>query len=828
MIIFRILLLSLFLLLLPGLSGQSSSETMKNLKTFEVRLPVYREGRLQVFIYCSQMERQGNLMYAAEPIIDLIRPGVDVDSIKYIEKLEMYPLDTDLKDILLFWSGLLHSDGIISSPKVTVNSDAQLAYGTDKVFFRSPMLDLNGIGFHADFNKRTVDVKKDVHIRIRTGDKAEVEKGQKSSGQMKAYGDTLFIDFEKELIILEGNVKIDDNQFTITCDRLELFLKDEQPDAAKPDKTESDGLVAGKLGGKRAISRAICVGNVKVNRKLSEEDLKNGAQHAKAAKMVYDVKKSQMILSGGEPVIYRGKDQLAADEIIIWRDNMRLQGRDACEVIMYREDKANNQLMPTVIKADFMDMNLAENNGVFIGNVRLNDPSVNLTCQKMQLLFADNEQASGKPKMSIPGLTDSKSVGGKDLSKIICSENVVLIRKSEMDDSGDTKPEVRATAGRLDYDTAAGVLILVNDNPMIKRGNEYVSGDKITVWTQTQRMVVEHNSRLEMISKDTAGGKDSVAGNSLVTADYFDLDYGKGELLFNGRTKVRDRKLNLDCREMTIFLAEYSAPNKAAASKASPAAKSGMDSLDSFDVSGSGDKEVNKVVCKDDVYIDDVKGKLWCDLVTLFFEPKPPGAEKRTEDRGIAALGKSELVRITSSGNVRFFGNDQTAGTGKDAMLNSQTKLFADRSDMEFKKNYGFLDGNVKMINKDGGLQCEFMEFFLKDVNDEPPPRRPEDEEDLVADRISLGHGKELEKVIAHRDVRLVRVAPLERIAATGNRGVYTVAKAHLILTGTPEVRTKLIRNGLVSEHDYVNYWPNKGLLSGGSGVVKEGGVEVD
>ncbi|MDD2479269.1 MAG: LptA/OstA family protein [Victivallaceae bacterium] len=834
---------------LLNLVAQNNSDSMKNLKTFEARLPIYKDGRLQVFVYGREMKREGNIVDVKDPIIDIIRAGADIDSIIYIEKLAMYPLDTSLKDILLYWADISHSEGVISSTHATINSDAQIGYGSEKVFFRSPMLDLNGVGFHTDFVKRTLLVKNDVHIRIRSASvNPEKNDDKNTDQQMKAYGDNMFVDFGKEMVTLEGNVRIDDNKFTITCHRVELFFKDKTPaevadqnipkETKKPESNPLNDSLGGSLGGgNRTISKAICSGNVQVNKNLTEDELKKGAQHAKADEMVYDVEKSEIVLSGGEPVIYRGKDQLAAKEITIWRDNMRLQGRDDCEVTIQREDKEQKTLAPAVIKSDFMDMNLAENVGDFVGRVRLNDQEVKLDCDKMQLHFMDTEKVT-VPQKTAPTDPDQGGLGGlggfdglgggKQMSRILCTGNVIVISEGELNEQGEQKPEVRATAGRLDYDTLKSVVQLINDQPLIKRGSEYVSGDKITIWTKKQRMVVEHNAKLKKIADETVGEKKTDASNSVVTADHFDLDYGKGELLFTGRTKVRDQKLNLDCREMTIFMAEKHDTSSKKSKDNDQSA--GMGSLDSFDVSTGGDK-VNKVVCRDEVYIDDKKGELWSDLVTLMFEPKPPDAEKRLSDRGIAAFGKSELVRIMGDGNVRFVGKEQPKETNnaneKPGLLNPQTKLFADRSDMEFKKNYGFLDGNVKMINQDSGLQCEFMEFFLQDVEGEPPPRRPEDEEDVVSNRISLGHGKELKKVIAHRDVRLVRVTPKERMAATGNRAVYTVAREQMVLTGTPQKRATLRRNNIISEHDYVNYWPNKGLLSGGSGLVKEGGVDA-
>jgi len=157
----------LLALIMPVTKVCGESENIHSLKTINARLPMYNKDRLQFFVYSRELVRQGNKIDAQDAIIDIIRKGVNVDSIKYMDKVKLYPLGTPVAQVLDFWKDKLHSEGIIMSPAAQIDQSSKSASGMDKVYFRSPMMDLDGVGFLANYDKRNVLIRKDVQIVIR-------------------------------------------------------------------------------------------------------------------------------------------------------------------------------------------------------------------------------------------------------------------------------------------------------------------------------------------------------------------------------------------------------------------------------------------------------------------------------------------------------------------------------------------------------------------------------------------------------------------------------------------------------------------------------------
>ena len=54
------------------------------------------------------------------------------------------------------------------------------------------------------------------------------------------------------------------------------------------------------------------------------------------------------------------------------------------------------------------------------------------------------------------------------------------------------KGERKATAGRADYDTVNGIIILT-DNPILYQGDSYIKGHRIILWKDSDRMKIESN-----------------------------------------------------------------------------------------------------------------------------------------------------------------------------------------------------------------------------------------------------------------------------------------------------------------------------------------------
>ncbi len=373
------------------------------LKVYNTRLPIYNsKGRLQYMIFCAVMTRKTDKIYADDAIIDLVKNNVDVNKIKYLEDIKPYKLGTSPADVAEFWKDKTNSLGFISSSKAIILQDSKIVSGSKKVFFRSPQLDLNGIGFTADFDKRIIQVFQDIDIivRMNSGEGKKISKGD----IVKVKADSMIMDMEKKLITLIGNVKVDDAGFDIFCSRLIIDLNKDEND----DKEESDDII-----NPNGVSSIICLGKVKIIRKISAEELKkNGAQKAFADKAVYNTSNEQITLTGKNPQIHHGDNMISGQKIIIWKNSERLQAFKNC--LVETIDKKAAKPKKTVLTSNFIDFDYANNIGIFTGHVRVKNAEFKLNCNKMDVHL----QTRGKKK-------DADS-GGKEIKKIICTGTVIV------------------------------------------------------------------------------------------------------------------------------------------------------------------------------------------------------------------------------------------------------------------------------------------------------------------------------------------------------------------------------------------------------------------
>lgn len=153
---------------------------------------------------------------------------------------------------------------------------------------------------------------------------------------------------------------------------------------------------------------------------------------------------------------------------------------------------------PTVINADAMDIDIQNNKAVFMGNVIVDDPEVTITCRKMTIYLEDKDdekEDEGKKdpekKKNEDGKKSDKKdeeddpVGGKQLSRIVCTEDVVISRKLPLE-SGDSQ---KALADRAVYDFKEGTIEL-SEKPVVIKGNSRLQGEKITLYTDSERVTI--------------------------------------------------------------------------------------------------------------------------------------------------------------------------------------------------------------------------------------------------------------------------------------------------------------------------------------------------
>ncbi len=814
-----ILLLVLVLASFAQAEGPSfgSLSELQGVKTLRSRLPVFDGTQLKYHIFSGELAREGIYLVSTGTIIDLMRPKVHVDEVAFDETQLPYPLNATLLQILDFWRKRSFAECAIFTKRAKIDYNARVAAGEDPVFVRSPMLDLDGVGFEADFNRRTVRVLSDVRIAIRQGnlDPRSILKGNPPPASYEpahAVADTLSIDQEKREITLSGSVKVDFETALVHCDELVIRLEN--------DETKQDEKIAvpensvAELGGVRELS---CTGNVRIERKLTPEERKNGAQTAEADRVDYLVARQLITLHGGEKqaVIQRGNDRMRANRIEIYRETEQilLYERSRIEFTSPQSKESKTPAGPMSINSDTADLNLARNRGTFRGNIVLDSPEMKLRCGRMNVLFSEVKKTlaaapkSGMDPMS--GITDIDFSGAssRELREVVCLENVDVLRRVPGDP---TAPEQRARAGRLTLDYPKRQILLTENVPTLFRGNDSISGRELTVWLEEERLQAERGSRIILCAATT--GNESVSGTEAVTeitSDSSNLSYGKNKLLFSGNVKVRDPRLSLDCDKLEIFLKD-----RPTAVASRPAEKTPAEP-------DSANKQLSHIVATGRVVARDAQAELRTARLELTFAPPLAGTKPSTE--GLFQSSDVELVQMDCTGGMKLRSLADTA-PGKPAAapkegaspLRSLIGAGA-RGPMNMEANYGKVDlrknlsechEKVKITDSEMTLTCEDLYFHTRDLtpqeklaavataaagaatavrpsslDDDPFAARGND----IPTRLLLGESKELVQSVAENNVHVVRRLPAGKVqAAKGDKAVYAVADRQLVLTGKP------------------------------------------
>lgn len=826
-----------------------AADDLSTLDIYDARMPMYSNGKLVMLIYSSKARRNGNEVNLEDAILDLIKRNINVDNITYIDHMKPYEFGASREIITAFWKKITHSNGLIFSPHAIVNQKLRSAYSKEKVFFRSPEADINGVGFEADFDKRTVKVLQNVIINIRqdkTSKDTSLSPGG-SKGTTTITADELFIDFTSNIISVSGNVKVDEERMHIDCDKITVYLGAKEDEGSDKDGKKPDGMKTeiAADGSSRDISRIICEGNVVITRKLPAEELKlHGQQRALADRAEYDFRKGLIVLTGKRPVISRGTDTIEGKIITIWKDSERLQAEKDCKLMFIMPEGQSPKGMKrdknvqTVVTSDFMDMNYPDNIAILTGNVYIKDPNLNIDCHKMTIYLEEKAKSSKVKTIKIEEEVKTDGTvkqldSQKSISKIVCVGDVTIIRK--LDEAKQTG-EQKAMAGKAIYNLKEGKIVLSENKPIIIHGKDSINGEKVTVWIDQQRMQVDKNSRIKLNSlRDSkAGSSDLKPGTTYIDSDSSDINYGNNEMTFAGQVKVKDPQLTLDCSEMRVFLEERKDGKKKSGSAPSPL---GID---------SSDKDVSKVVCVGSVRARDAKTNLDCEELTLLFQDKPAGAVAGASSS--FGSSKREISQIISKGDVKLVRkNDpekqkpKTEDSSEMAALTQSPSgdviVKSDYIDLNIVKNYAKLIGNVDVDEPRVNLKCDDMLVLASDIKPEKTPvknvRSPEDmefEDDAppavegsAPRQISLGDKKEIDEVICNKDVIITRKALKTGTQgaqkATGDKAVYEVHKGKITMTGK---NTALHQGTDVLVGKKIVLWTDSERLDIEGGKVKE------
>ena len=117
------------------------------------------------------------------------------------------------------------------------------------------------------------------------------------------------IDIGKNIIVLTGNVEIDEKGTNITSDKMTVHLS------------------KGKAGNPNAIDleKIVAEGNVVIiKRAVTDEEKKQGERKVTSGIANYDAKTGIIILTQN-PVLHQGASSIRGERITIWRDSDRMK-----------------------------------------------------------------------------------------------------------------------------------------------------------------------------------------------------------------------------------------------------------------------------------------------------------------------------------------------------------------------------------------------------------------------------------------------------------------------------------------------------------------------
>ena len=138
------------------------------------------------------------------------------------------------------------------------------------------------------------------------------------------------------------------------------------------------------------------------------------------------------------------------------------------ETLQQNNENENAEAKPIVIKSQRLEMNNMLKVVTFTGDVKANYDNFIIDCDKMIAYYVDMPSQQVKEKKTL------------NIDKIIAMGNVIINRAE-----GGV-----ATADEATYDQEFERLILTG-NPTVKQGNDVVKGERITIFLNEDRSVVE-------------------------------------------------------------------------------------------------------------------------------------------------------------------------------------------------------------------------------------------------------------------------------------------------------------------------------------------------
>ena len=755
--IHTLLCFSMLLAAMCKLVADNDLSDLRGLTLSNAKIPIYnRSGKPQMMIFVNKAERRGRVISGIGTVLEFLRSNASVDDIKDAWRIDLYPLEAPFKEVFNFWlPRVKYSEAIVRTSRADIDQENSKATGSSAIYLRSPMLDLNGIGFEADFKRREIKINSEIEVLIRTSasDPRKLAALREQKYQyITATGDSLLIELDNKRITLIGSVKIKENQAVIECDRVTIEMaKSKEKNAAKK-KADFDG--ASEISG---ISRLLADGSVVI----SGTGKNIGKVHADH--LVYDLRNSQITLSGDQA------------DTVVSRDELK---RNVQSFIKKSPDE-----IPGYVVVDN-------------GSIRSFGKMVNIFLNKKGQKLPVNALANG-------GMTGKQLDGQADaLSKIIYPDGAVLCGKAA------GKGSIFAvSADYCEYLPATGNVSLRNNVYAGEGGTEMLCDTAdLKLSADGKKSAAVGSSGLESIlcrSNVRLLHQEKTAQSGTLTADRAEFYPNRNKLVFYDNVRANHADSVLCCNQLEFFLAD----SKTGSGK--PSLPKG----------GNTGKQLRRIIASGNVVMTDPRAKLNTGLLILNFRELLPGEKNTQSmlqagnarltsiecDNGINAVStaKSEVP-----GKSGFFGK-----TGSQGIKN----LTAMRSLTDMDKNISTLTGNVRIFDDLSMLTCDTVNLYsaarpaqkpVKEQVSDPDadPFALRQTENYAPSQILLTNDIELKKVECIGNVQLSRLINKQKIQAGGERADYNVRDRQIVISGKTPNRAWISSDGRKQLSDKLIY----------------------
>ena len=750
---------------------------LRGLQMSNSKIPILNQGRLQMVIFSHLAERRGESLIGFDTVLAVIRKDADSDAIRDDWKLTLYPLDATLPQILDFWKRrIVYCEAIMSTPEAEIDSVGRRASGNRDVHFRSPLMDLDGIGFEAEFDRRTILINSQVRIVLRqkSSDPEELLKDpKKTPGKYEpviAVADSMQFDAKQNEATLLGNVKVIEEQGILTCDRLTVFWGS---DSKEKEKQSSGGTPAEMSVHGSGIDRVLADGNVVIVKRS------NPKERIVADHMIYEAAKRTITFSGDDrqPRIESAKGEtINGGEIFFELDTNRGNITGGCRIEDVPQKNDKGEPVARKLTSDSCFFDGGNNFADFVGHVRIRDGEQSVSCERARFALTDGKNGAAAPRRnankpnpeSILGSADL-GIGSKELKSADFNSYVVI---------------QSADGSRISCDNMRADFAVAGEARNIKsadcRGHVRMT-DASKNRLRCEEMHAEFApGGTELKSADCRGGvklTDSSKNTLICDSMYAEFAAGSSRSIkradCRGGVKLTDSSGNkLDCDEMhsemdktasgSIDLAEAECFGnvrvESAGGEGSPAgvitsnychfdnrndhvvfknnvrgkrekATLKCDRLDVFlgrkrdaaaktspgsiAIGAGGDRVIRKTVAAGKTKVTDESGTLDCDKLTLFFSELPPGAKP---EPGMFQSGGARLTDILAEGHVVAVNHASADSKQQPGILSGKSNgarvLRADYCRADLTRHLSHFRGNVNVNDDENALRCEDMYLY--------------------------------------------------------------------------------------------------------------------